>query len=78
MANATVNKLIADYHKQSEARGKELLRQHAEWRDRQHLFPSTQAGSRGATSPLGGVARPAEEGVKAPKVQAPKSGEGWW
>jgi hypothetical protein len=47
----------------------------ADFRARQHFLPSALPGSRGATSPLGGLARPAEQ-LKPSKRTEPR--KDWW
>jgi hypothetical protein len=77
MTSATIDKMIANYQRQADERGKALLADHMAWRARQKtMFPSTLPDSRGAVSPSDGRAKPAGE-TQAPKALAPKS-DRWW
>lgn len=75
MTTSAIDKMIATYKRQAAQREQEYLDSHQAWRNRQHMFASTQPGDRGAVSPLGGVAQPAAQ--PQPKAQVPKS-DRWW
>lgn len=66
-----VDRLIVAYRQHAEERGRELLQQHREWRER--------GSGRGAVSPLGGQAKSAgaAETQAAPKQDQPKKAN-WW
>jgi hypothetical protein len=73
-----IDAMIAAYKRDAEARGKLLLEQQRQWSIRHHtLFPSTLSGDRGATSPLGGQAKPTEQ-PKQTQHQHPQPKDGWW
>jgi hypothetical protein len=63
MANeASIKRRVDRAKAEWETYSAQLFRQHLEWRDAQRhkarvggLFPSTEPGGRGATSPLGGL-----------------------
>jgi hypothetical protein len=76
MTSAAVNRLVEAYKRQAEINGRELLRQHADWKNRNQFFPSTTPGDRGATSPLGGQATSKPETQKAPNP-GPRKAD-WW
>ena len=64
-----IERMIEAYRAQAEERGKELLQQHREWRDR--------GKGRDFVSPLGGVAQPVEPKPQAPPNLQPKKAN-WW
>ena len=66
MTKSKIDAMIAAYKRDAADREQEYLDSHQAWRNRQHLFPSTAPGSRGATSPLGGIAQPASNPNRKP------------
>jgi hypothetical protein len=71
-----IDRMLEAYKRDAEERGKQLLADHMAWKARNEtMFPSTLPNARGATSPLGGLCKPATE-TQAPKTAQPKTG--WW
>jgi hypothetical protein len=72
MSKAGIDRLIANAKKHFTINDDQQV---AEFRARQHFFPSTLKGDRSFVSPLGGQAVSKPE----PQTKAQKpSGDGWW